>query len=157
MINSLIALWYTKCNNFVLDLPPLLFSSFHKAGTWQWRIQGRGPGDRSPLFLAERAEKKFFETGPPLIWRCRSATAWRKRKQIITESRHFVLVFYVTFKGISWQVKGNAVYFLPGAGLGTEQSSTYNSRGCGIPITRIKRHCCSSIPLYQIPGGHARL
>ena len=114
----------------MLDLPHHLFSSVYKAGTWEWRIQGRSPGGRVPLFLTRRAEKSFFETGPPLIWRSGSATTWRKRKQIITESRHFV--FYVTFKSnISWYVKGNAVYFLPGAGLGIETSS--NCRGFGIP------------------------
>ena len=140
MINSSIGLWYTKYNNFVLDLPPPLLNSVYKGGIWQWWIQGTGPGGRSPFFLVGRAEKRNFETGPPLIWRSGSVTTWRKRKQIITESRHFV--FYVTFKGISWYVKGNAVYFLPAVSLGMETSS--NCRGLGIPISWIKRHCCSS-------------
>ena len=59
--------------------------NIHARGFWelqgQWRIQGRDPGSRPPLFFdqneARRPEKHFFgdcPPPPPLIWRSRSPT-----------------------------------------------------------------------------------
>ena len=58
--------WGNKITEY-RRLTSLLYIRF--AGGKQWRIQGRGPGAASPLFLdqteARRAEKMFFETAPP--------------------------------------------------------------------------------------------